>query len=184
MTTTEDRPTAEFPSSIDPLRDKPDNCPPWCLGHSIGYAEDLSGVESAEEYDQAKRLFQEHRRYIADRTLWTVVNYTDQDYDRDGVFREGTRVLREGGGSYSIQLYRPASGHEFEGVAELNVMVSSWRQRERNNLPLTSGEARQMAASLIRAADLLDRDAYDTDAVVSQRVEPAAVADEIQAVQR
>jgi hypothetical protein len=73
---------------------------------------------------------------------------------------------------------------DFEGIAELHVSLPAWREHERNSLPLTSGEARQMAASLIRAGDLLGRDAYDTDAVVSQRAEPAAVADEIQAVQR
>lgn len=136
MTTTDDGPR------LITMEDAPTTCPAWCEGHPADYLSDLNeglvdGDEPPMSREDALAQFQTHSRSIADRPVL-------------GLATAGGRVRREAGGYYNLSIRR-----EPKALTFVNLFLSA-RPSGVGTHPLTAGEARSLAAQLVRAADLVD----------------------------
>jgi hypothetical protein len=140
MTTTDNRPT--FQRRLTNGGDAPESCPTWCdeSAHSDLYAADFGVLESVEEFEAARKLFQEHRHYMPELPNTFTLVY-DQVPDRE--------VVRPGGFDMEVMLRADALWVQF-------VNVSIRCEGEHVTADLTSGEARSYAAQLIAAADMIE----------------------------
>jgi hypothetical protein len=152
MTTTDNRPTVtqdEGPVRIDPVADLPAHCPPWCGGHDPQYAEDFGGFASREDMADALTDWREPKRDIADVTLWTLTHGVIEGYQPNWVERPETSY-------YALTLLAADGEYGPTSLTPVNLSL-----RFSTSVQMTGAEARQMAAYLVRAADLLDRDEND-----------------------
>jgi hypothetical protein len=143
MTTTDNRPAQTFPVKITKHRDSPESCPAWCdeNAHSDLYASDFGEMESAEEYEASRKLFQEHRQYMPELPDTFTMTYPPTG-----------ETVREGG--FDLEVMVRADGDAWAQF--VNVHITGSEPGERVMADLTSGEARSYAAQLIAAADMIE----------------------------
>ncbi len=138
-----------FPISIVPERDKPAWCPPWCRAHSAQYAADFGTFKTPEEAAEALRDWRSHHRHIAHVSFWALTHQVAESYPQHWVERSDAA---EG---YDLAIEAAADGR-------WNALTPVHLSLHEPAAHMTSAEARQLAAYLIRAAHLVDRAEEDT----------------------
>lgn len=118
----------------------PEHCPAWCSRNHAEYFAENVGLLSQTEVST-------HYAYAGEDHLHQLSNPIDH------------RIEREGGGDWSLEIHQlphPTSsgGHNGPPLIELAVRAPS-RVRP-NQIEMTSGDARVLAATLLAAADRID----------------------------
>jgi hypothetical protein len=132
--------------------DAPSRCPSWCMGERTHHADDIDKREtfaSAEELARARHALRTHLADVGGEFLRSL------HLDLAGP----SRVVRQGGAEWGVGLkFEPGDeGPAFDWMEPVVQVIV--RPLEGDiSADMTSGEARAMAAHLLRAADMLDFD--------------------------
>jgi hypothetical protein len=137
MSTTDNPTDSITAASIDAMHEIERACPSWCIGQHMQALSEGCVIEDS----------------VAHRSA-------DFESNLDGIRGYDERPLRAHGGGWTVRAshapYVRALGARPSGMPTVELGVSEDHTGDFERLALTAGEARTLAAQLLRCADMLD----------------------------